>query len=93
MGDGLRPQNMPQWMRWVEGRLRRLDARISSRVAVPVGAAVLWTGTGSPPGPWLLANGGTFDGTVYPDLQVVLGGTTLPTLTAVSGRNWYVRAE
>ena len=46
---------------------------------VPVGALMMWA-TGTAPAGWLLCDGGTFSGTAYPDLQSVLGGTTLPDL-------------
>lgn len=88
-----RPRNAPEWMRWVEARLRRLDARIDGRTPVPIGGAVLWPAGGAAPGGWLTANGGTFDGTEYPDLADRLGSTTLPNLTPVSGSNWILRAE
>lgn len=87
-----RPRTQPEWMRWVEQRLRRHDTRLSAVVPPPVGAAVVWTGSSVPAG-WLTADGSAFDAGEYPLLADVLGGSTLPALTGVSGRPWIVRAE
>ena len=45
--------------------------------ADPAGVIQAFMGT-TPPDGWLLCDGSTFDGTTYPELQTVLGGTTLP---------------
>lgn len=45
----------------------------------PVGIVNALYGSSIPDG-WLLCNGSTFSGTLYPDLQLFLGGTTLPDL-------------
>lgn len=92
MARSYSPRQMPEWMRWVERQLRTLDAFRQDTIAVPVGGLVLWGGTGTPPG-FLRANGATFDPVTYPELADVLGGTTLPSLAAVSGLPWIVRAE
>jgi hypothetical protein len=89
----LSPLDMPAWMRRVEDRLRALDGWRADQASVPVGGAVLWVVGGTPPNGWLVADGGTFDADTYPALQDELGTTTLPTLTAVSGRSWIIRAE
>jgi microcystin-dependent protein len=47
--------------------------------ALPVGAIIDFYGASAPSG-FLACNGATFDGLVYPELQVLLGGTTLPDL-------------
>ena len=47
--------------------------------ADPAGVIQAIMGT-TPPDGWLLCDGSTFNGTTYPELQTVLGGTTLPDL-------------
>lgn len=93
MAGRLSPITMPDWMRGVETALRVLDTWRQDQVSVPVGGAVLWTSPRAVPAGWLTANGGTFDADVYPELQDEYGSTTLPNLTAVSGKSWIVRAE
>lgn len=93
MAGKLSAIEMPAWMRGVEAALRALDVWRQDQVSVPVGGAVVWTSTRAVPAGWLTANGGTFDAAVYPELQDELGSTTLPNLTAVSGKPWIVRAE
>lgn len=93
MAGKLSAIDMPGWMRGVEAALRNLDLWRQDQVSVPVGGAVVWTPGGTPPAGWLPADGSTFDAAVYPELQDELGSTTLPTLTAVSGKTWIIRAE
>jgi len=47
--------------------------------ALPVGTIIDFYGVGAPSG-FLACNGSTFDPLVYPDLEALLGGTTLPDL-------------
>lgn len=42
--------------------------------ATPVGVMQMYLAT-VPPAGWLVANGGTFDGTIYPDLAALVGDT------------------
>jgi hypothetical protein len=93
MGKGMSPRDPAAWMRWAERKFRVLDRYRADATLVPVGGAVLWTGTGTPPAAWLTADGSTFAADEYPELEDALGGATLPTLTAVSGRTWIIRAE
>ena len=53
--------------------------------ATPVGTVIMYWGSDAPSG-YFVCNGGTFDGTQYPQLQAVLGNTTLPDL-----RNQFIR--
>ncbi|MBT56589.1 MAG: hypothetical protein CMF72_24715 [Mameliella sp.] len=47
----------------------------------PVGEVTMWFGAaGDVPDGWLILDGDTFDGEVYPKLAELLGGTTLPNL-------------
>lgn len=45
--------------------------------SVPVGAIVMWP-TATPPADWLVLDGSSFSALTYPDLNTLLGGTTLP---------------
>jgi hypothetical protein len=45
----------------------------------PIGTVITYAGKTLPAG-YLLCDGSTFDGTIYPELQKVLGGTALPDL-------------
>ena len=49
---------------------------------VPIGAIVIWW-TNTAPAGWLFCDGSTFSASTYPQLNAVLGGTTLPDLQAV----------
>lgn len=87
------PRSMPEWMRWVETRLRRLDQDTQALTEVPLAGAILWPPGGDPPDGFLVADGSTFDGTDYPELRDELGGTTLPSLGTVAGAHWVIRAD
>lgn len=45
----------------------------------PIGEVTMFYGL-TPPAGWLILDGSTFDGGDYPDLEIFLGGTTLPDL-------------
>ena len=45
--------------------------------SLPVGSVTMYVGTTAPSG-WLFCDGSTFSAATYPDLQAVIGGTTLP---------------
>ncbi|KHL18542.1 microcystin-dependent protein [Mumia flava] len=48
----------------------------------PVGEVTMWFGASADvPAGWLLCDGSAFSGTDYPDLEDLLGGTTLPNFT------------
>jgi microcystin-dependent protein len=49
---------------------------------IPVGTINAYAGTVAPEG-WMFCDGSTFNGSTYPELQTVLGGTTLPDLRGV----------
>lgn len=74
----IRPRSMPEWMRWVESRLRVLDRATFTLATVPVGGLVAWAGgpgtDGIPPG-WLAADGATFSSDDYPNLAAQVGDT------------------
>lgn len=53
----------------------------------PVGMVVMWPVATIPTG-WLELDGSTFSGVTYPDLQTVLGGTTLPDTRGYFVRGW-----
>lgn len=64
-----------------QNRLRRLEQADT----IPTGAVVLWkSGTAVPDG-WLLCNGSTFNGDVYPRLFGLWGSTTLPSDPGLTG--------
>jgi microcystin-dependent protein len=50
-----------------------------TRLVMPSGAIVMWYTATAPDG-WLVCDGSTFSAVTYPDLNTVLGGTTLPDL-------------
>lgn len=49
---------------------------------IPVGGTIIWF-TATPPTDWLICDGSSFSGVTYPDLALVLGGTTLPDMRDV----------
>ena len=53
--------------------------RETSLSAMPIGTMIFYLGKTIPEG-WLLANGSTYDTTLYPDLYAVLGTNTLPNM-------------
>ncbi|MCT4600220.1 MAG: phage tail protein, partial [Marinifilaceae bacterium] len=55
---------------------------IWTEIGVPIGSVQPFMGTTIPDG-WMLCDGSTFSGTTYPELQAVLGSTTLPDLRGV----------
>ena len=62
----------------VEGNIRTVQEIYGPAAAgVPVGTIVDFIGA-TPPTGWLACNGATFSAATYPELAVVLGGTTLP---------------
>lgn len=63
----------------VEGNIRTVQEIYgpAAAPAVPVGTIVDFIGA-TPPTGWLACNGATFSAATYPELAVVLGGTTLP---------------
>lgn len=50
---------------------------LASGGGAPVGSMMLYPGETAPVG-WLIAEGATFSGATYPELEARLGGTTLP---------------
>lgn len=72
----------------LDGSNPDVSAQMSLQVkidATPVGTIIMYWGSEAPSG-YFVCNGGTFNGESYPDLQAVLGGTTLPDL-----RNQFIR--
>ena len=53
--------------------------RETSLSAMPIGTMIFYLGKTIPEG-WLLANGSTYDTTLYPELYAVLGTNTLPNM-------------
>ncbi len=49
----------------------------SAAASDPVGIVTIWL-TSTPPTNWLILDGSSFSGTDYPELEALLGGTTLP---------------
>lgn len=52
--------------------------RVGSYLDVPIGTVPPWMGLGTPPLPYLVCNGSSFDPAVYPTLNEILGGAVLP---------------
>jgi len=48
-----------------------------SNLAVPIGTIQMWP-TDTPPDGWLICDGDNFDANTYPELNTILGSTTLP---------------
>ena len=71
-----------------DGSNSSVNANLTLQVSIdatPVGTVIMYWGSSAPDG-YFVCNGGTFDGESYPELQAVLGGTTLPDL-----RNQFIR--
>lgn len=69
----------PNVPRDLEALATALDGDVNS--LVPVGTIIAYAGSSTPTG-WLLCNGASFSGAVYPALAAALGGaTSVPNLT------------
>lgn len=71
-----------------DGSNPSVSANLSLQVSIdatPVGTIIMYWGNSAPSG-YFVCNGGSFDGNQYPQLQAVIGSTTLPDL-----RNQFIR--
>lgn len=71
-----------------DGSNPNVNANLTLQVSIdatPVGTVIMYWGSSAPSG-YFVCNGGSFDGNQYPQLQAILGSTTLPDL-----RNQFIR--
>lgn len=68
---------------WAQALIGALERFVAGQDKLAIGAVMEFYG--AIPNGWLEADGSTFDGLSFPELAVLLGGTTLPSYTARPG--------